>query len=61
MVPKAIRDRIWRHYREGQEDDWKPSREYLTAARDAVIAVAEKEGLEPDTRVYDRFLESAHV
>lgn len=57
MVPKPVRDRIWRTYRVGQCDDKKPSRAYLEAARDAVIAVAEKEGIAPDTRLYDFFLE----
>ena len=56
MVPKDIRDRIWRSYRTGQCDDWNPSTEYCMAARDAVEAVASKEGLTPDTRVYDMFL-----
>jgi hypothetical protein len=57
MVPKNIRDDIWLHYRAGQEDDWEPTKEYLKAAKEAVIAVAKKEGLEPDTSVYDMFLE----
>lgn len=57
MVPKVIRDRIWVTYRHGQCDDMRPSKAYCMAARDAVIAVAEKEGIEPDTRLYDRFLE----
>jgi len=57
MVPKPIRDRIWRHYRPGQERDWKPSRAYLEAAKEAVVAVAQREGKAPDTRVYDAFLE----
>lgn len=56
MVPKRIRDRVWSTYRAGQEDDWKPSRSYLLAARAAVVSVAEKEGVEPDTRLYDSFL-----
>jgi hypothetical protein len=59
MVPKAIRDRIWATYRPGQCDDKNPSRAYLLAAREAVVAVAEKEGREPDTLLYDRFLEGA--
>lgn len=59
MVPKGIRDRIWATYRSGQCDDQSPSREYLLAAREAVVAVAEREGREPDTLLYDRFLESA--
>ena len=56
MVPKVIRDRVWRNYRRGQEDDWRPSRDYLIAARDAVVAVAKLEELKPDTRIYDAFL-----
>ncbi len=32
-LPKALRDRIWRTYRIGQEADGRPSREYLEAAR----------------------------
>jgi hypothetical protein len=56
MVPKSIRDRIWRSYRVGQCDDMNPSKEYCEAARDAVIAVAKKEAREPDTRLYDLFL-----
>jgi hypothetical protein len=60
MVPKPIRDRIWRHYRKGQEDDWKPTKEYLIAAKEAVIAVAEKEKMVPDTSVYDMFLGERH-
>ena len=56
MVPKAIRDRIWATYREGQCDDWKPSREYLEAAKAAVISVARREGIKPDTSLYDCFL-----
>lgn len=58
MVPKPIRDRIWQTYRAGQCDDMSPSGAYCQAAKDAVIAVAKKEGIEPDTRVYDMFLDS---
>lgn len=57
MVPKPIRDRIWATYRRGQCDDMNPSTEYCEAARDAVIAVAKREGIVPDTAVYDFFLE----
>lgn len=59
MVPKAIRDRIWATYRVGQCDDKRPSRTYCEAARDAVIAVAKTEGIEPDTKLYDFFLRGA--
>lgn len=33
MLPKHLRDRIWRSYRPGQENDLHPSREYVDAAR----------------------------
>ena len=56
MVPKELRDRIWATYRPGQEEDWEPSREYLLAAKEAVVAVANKEGRTPDTDLYDCFL-----
>ena len=55
MVPPAIRSRIWATYRPGQCDDWNPSEQYCQAARDAVVAVAAKEGIEPDTLLYDLF------
>lgn len=59
MVPKKIRDEIWRTYRPGQCDDLKPSGAYLRAARSAVVAVAVKEGRAPDTGLYDKFIEGA--
>jgi len=59
MVPVAIRRAIWTFYRSGQESDWQPSKEYLRAARAAVIAVAEREGIAPDTSLYDAFLKHA--
>lgn len=34
-LPKALRDRIWRAYRPGQERDQRPSADYLAAAREA--------------------------
>ena len=58
MVHKAIRDRIWQTYRAGQCDDMNPDDAYLHAAKEAVIAVAKREGCEPDTQVYDMFLKS---
>lgn len=33
-LPQAMRARIWRAYRPGQENDSNPSREYVEAARD---------------------------
>ncbi len=46
MVPRDVQLRIWRHYREGQEQDKRPSVEYLAAFRDAVTAVAKKTGVQ---------------
>lgn len=33
-LPRALRDRIWATYREGQEQSGRPSTEYVDAARD---------------------------
>lgn len=44
MVPKTEQDAVWATYRPGQEQTKDPSRAYLIAARDAINAVAEKEG-----------------
>ena len=44
-VPRELQLDVWKHYRIGQEVDKKPTREYLAAARAAINAVAEKEGL----------------
>lgn len=57
-LPKDLRDRIWATYRVGQCDDMNPSKEYLLVAIDAVRYLAEQEGIEPDVRLYERFLES---
>lgn len=59
LVPKPMRDRIWKTYREGQCDDMNPSDAYCEAAKAAVIAVAEREGRTPDTALYDLFLSRA--
>ena len=40
MVPKPLRDAVWRTYRPGQERDKRPSPEYLAAAKAAIEAVA---------------------
>lgn len=55
-LPKAMRDAIWGTYRRGQEDDKDPSREYCQAAKTAVIFLATKDGLVPDTQLYDMYL-----
>lgn len=46
MVPPAIRRRIWRHFRPGQERDKKPSRAYVAALRDAIDALKPATGPE---------------
>lgn len=61
MVPKPLRDRIWATYKDGQCDTYDPSSEYCQVARAAVIAVAEKEGIEPDTSLYDIFETMANI
>lgn len=57
MIPKRIRDAIWEHYIPGRERAWTPTKEYLKAAKAAVIAVAQQERRKPDTSLYDAFLE----
>jgi hypothetical protein len=52
-LPKPMRDRIWATYRPGQCDDWHITHEYADAAREAVRFLAAKEGVEPDTSIYD--------
>lgn len=44
MVPKAVQDLIWRHYRPGQEIDKRPTFEYIATAFVSVSCVALKEG-----------------
>jgi len=55
MVPRELRMRVWATYRRGQCDDWKPSGAYCEAAKAAVIAVADKEGIEADVSLYEVF------
>lgn len=43
MVPKPLRQAVWRLYRKGQEQDKRPSPEYLEAAKAAIAAVAARE------------------
>lgn len=47
MVSKRSQDEVWRYYRNGQEIDKRPSREYLAAARQATTEVARKESNKP--------------
>jgi hypothetical protein len=64
MVPQKLRNAAWGTYRTGQCDDWRPSAEYCDAAKAAVLAVAEKEGLtvasdDPKVTLYDMFKRAA--
>lgn len=43
LVPKDLQRRVWATYREGQEEDKRPSREWHTAADAAITAVWEHE------------------
>lgn len=53
-LPKSLRDRIWDTYRPGQCDDMNPSQDYCIAAKACVIFIAEIEGIQPNTILYDR-------
>ncbi len=44
MVPKALQNLIWHHYREGQEIDKKPTAEYIATAFVSISTVALAEG-----------------
>jgi hypothetical protein len=39
-LPKALRDKVWRAYRPGQENDMRPSREYLDVADEVQAWIA---------------------
>lgn len=52
-LPKRLRMRIWATYRVGQYDDMNPSPEYCQAAKECVEYIASKEGIPPDTTLYD--------
>ena len=61
MVPLATQRQVWATYRPGQCDDMNPRPAYCRAARDAVVAVASREGREPDVRLYRLYLYRAKV
>lgn len=44
LVPKTVQRAVWRHYRAGQCDDKRPSREWHEAADAAIGYVAQLEG-----------------
>lgn len=54
-LPSGLRAKIWATYRPGQCDDWKISHEYADAAREAVRFLAKRDGVDPDTSLYDAF------
>jgi len=60
-LPLFMRNAIMLTYRDGQCDDWMPSRKYCEAAKAAVVWLAEKEKRAPDTRVYDFFMKTADI
>jgi len=43
MVPKPLRNEVWKHYRDGQCDDKNPSAAWHKAADAAIAAVAKHE------------------
>ena len=43
MIPKPLRQRVWKAYRKGQEVTKDPTPEYLAAAKAAIAAVAERD------------------
>lgn len=58
MLSKPQKDAIWKYYRVGQCDDQKPSKTYCMIAKMAVMYIARREGITPNTRLYDMFLAS---
>lgn len=40
MVPRELQNRVWKHYRPGQEIDKNPTPEYLEVMKEAIAAVA---------------------
>jgi len=55
-LPWTLRKRIWAAYRVGQCDDKNPSRVYCETAKECVIFLATREGITPNTRLYDMLL-----
>lgn len=58
-LPRFMRGAIWEHYREGQCDDMKPSVGYCKAAKVCVEYLAERDGVEADTGLYNAYLADA--
>ncbi|UMQ59661.1 hypothetical protein [Leptospira interrogans] len=55
MVPKDLQRMIWKYYRPGQCDDWKPSLEYCTTAKLAIsqVGTISITGDEDEFKLYD--------
>jgi hypothetical protein len=43
MLPKGLREEVWRHYRPGQEVDKRPAHAFLDGMRRAIASVRQKE------------------
>lgn len=52
-LPKNLRSKIWKYYRPGQCEDWNISKEYSNAAKESITYIANKEGIEPDVKIYE--------
>ena len=48
-----MRTKIYNTYRPGQCDDWNISKEYSSAAKECILFIANKEGVEPNLRIYE--------
>ena len=62
MLPKHLRDKIWKTYRPGQEIDKNPSREYLNVAIEVdeycIQHLVPKEGMtKKEAMEYDKWIE----
>lgn len=58
LVPTYIRDAVWRHYRPGQCDDKRPSKEWFLAADAAIAQVAFYEGKLDSEQLGDKLLKA---
>jgi len=56
MLPQSMRKLIWANYREGQCDDMNPSKEYCIIAKRCLEYIANMEGIQANTQLYDFFL-----
>lgn len=54
MVPKPLKNAVWRFYVPGQEIKKNPTLDYLSAAWAAIFAVADLEGIKYDPKAIMR-------